>query len=116
MYEIKAKPLSANKLYTGRRYKTDDYRAYINELNFLLPHNDEVKFNRNEDVEIMITVGLCNRMQDLDNTAKGLIDIMQAKYNFNDYHIVKLIMEKNIVKSGDEYIKFSISNITKNYE
>lgn len=103
MTEIKIKPLSVNKAWQGRRYKTSDYRAYEQELWYLLPNKNISQ----GEIQIDIEIGV-QKLYDIDNCLKPFLDILQKKYNFNDNMIGRLIIEKKIVKKGGEYIKFLI--------
>lgn len=110
MHEVKIKPLSANRLWTGRRFPTDEYKVYREQLLWLLP-NIEIQ---EPPFELILEVGLSNKSQDLDNVQKGIIDGLQLKYGFNDKDIYRIVAEKKIVKKGYEYIRFEILNNNAN--
>jgi len=104
MIEIKIKPLSVNKVWRGRRFKTPDYEAYEEELWYLLP-----KGNRPAGkLQLTIEFGFSTKASDVDNCVKPFIDVLQKKYIFNDNMIYKLVVEKKIVPKKQEYIKFKI--------
>ena len=63
-------------------------------------------------LEISFVWGLSSKLADYDNPIKAFQDILQKKYNFNDSKIYKATIIKEIVKKGDEFIKFEI----KEYE
>ena len=105
MPKVLIKPLSVNQCWAGRRFKTPKYKAYEVELLSKLP-NLKVKGN---DLSIKITFGYSSKLADIDNGLKPLIDILQKKYNFNDRYIYKLEVTKEIVKKGNEFIKFDIN-------
>ena len=107
MSVINIKPLSINQAYRGRRFKTNEYKAYEEELLWLLPKMKVPK----TDLCLEIEVGLSSKLADLDNVAKIFIDCLQKKYSFNDKEIYKIIMEKELVKKGEEYIEFYIYQI-----
>lgn len=102
--KINIKPLSVNEAYRGRRFKTSKYKAYKKELLWLLPNLDI------PDCELFLKmkVGFSSKASDLDNVIKNFLDVLQAKYGFNDNKIYKIEIEKDIVKKGEEYISFSI--------
>ena len=104
MEEIKIdiKPLSVNKAWRGRRFKTDDYKAYQSELMYKLPDNAVV------GTRIGVEFGFSNKNCDIDNPVKLLLDTMQLKYGFNDRSIVELNLKKFLVKKGREYIKIKL--------
>ena len=95
---IDIKPLSVNEAWKGRKYKTPKYKAYETTLLYLLPNKLKEDFK-----ELYIKIGVSNAF-DLDNCLKPLIDILQKKYKFNDNKIRKLVVEKEVVKKGNEYI------------
>ena len=95
---IDIKPLSVNESWQGRRYKTEMYKKYEETLLYLLPKTFKEDFT-----EIYIKIGV-SILFDIDNCLKPLIDILQKKYGFNDRYIKKLVVEKELVKKGKEYI------------
>lgn len=106
MISIKIKPLSINKCFQGRRFKTKDYKIYEKELMYKLP-NKVPYFKR---MGINVEVGV-NTLFDIDNAIKPLLDILQKKYGFNDRDIYELNVKKVAVKKGNEYINFNIFEI-----
>lgn len=106
MIEINIKPLSVNNAYRGKRYKTNDYKAYEQELFYKLPKLDI----QGEELSILIIVGFKTKASDIDNILKPFIDILQKKYNFNDNMIYEIKIRKEI---GKEFIKFKIKKYDK---
>ena len=98
--EIKIKPLSINSAWRGRRYKTPEYKQYERDVCLLLPKKITITN------KLFLEFGFSSRASDIDNPIKNLLDILQKKYKFNDNKIYSLHIEKEIVKIGDEYIKF----------
>ena len=109
MPKISIIPLSANKMWQGRRFRTKAYDDYERTLMLLLP---PLKIDQKVKLELDIRVGLSSKLADIDNICKPLIDILQKAYNFNDRNIYRLMAEKEIVKKGSEFIQFEI----KKYE
>ncbi|MCP4761487.1 MAG: RusA family crossover junction endodeoxyribonuclease [archaeon] len=110
MSKINIKPLSVNRCWQGRRFKTPEYRAYEQAVWLLLP-------NRNipsKKLILNLEAGLSSKNADIDNIAKPFIDILQKKYIFNDKMIYKLNLEKVDVKKGEEYIKFEFKKFRIN--
>lgn len=105
MPKVNIKPLSVNQAWRGRRFKSASYKAYEAQILMMLPKDFEVPEGK---LELSLTVGLSNKQSDIDNIAKPFIDILQKKYAFDDRQIYKLKMIKDIVKKGDEYIRFMI--------
>lgn len=104
MITVKIKPLSVNQAWKGSRYKTNKYKAFERGLLYLLP---AMKIP-DQKLQLNLEFGFSNRGSDLDNPVKMVQDILSKKYGFNDNLIFRIILDKVIVKKGDEYIKFEI--------
>jgi len=105
---VRAKPLSVNDAWRGRRFKTDNYKIYERALLIMLP--TEI-FIPEGDLEITLEFGLSNKGGDWDNPIKPFVDVLQKKYGFNDNRIYDAIVRKRIVPRGEEYIKFKLKEI-----
>jgi Holliday junction resolvase RusA-like endonuclease len=105
---VNINPLSANKCWQGRRYKTQAYKDYEDELMFILPPK---KISKTAKLKLILKVGFSNKLSDLDNCQKPFIDILQKKYGFNDNQVYKIEAEKIIVPKGEEFIEFDILEI-----
>ena len=104
MNKIFIKALSVNALYSGRRFTTPEYKRYKADVMCQLP-----KMRLPEPpYSIFFEFSVSNSNCDLDNMLKGIIDILQLKYKFNDNTIYEIICRKAIVKKGKESITFSI--------
>ena len=103
MIEVQIKPLSVNRAWQGKRYKTKDYKEYERELLYILP-----KYEIPEG-QLKATFEVCykSRLNDIDNFLKPFIDVLQKKYGFNDRDIYELNIKKVI--GENEYIKFSLT-------
>ena len=99
------KPLSVNKAYRGRRYKTSDYVRYIRDLKKVLPSMNVPSEGR---LSLCVRVYYSNKGNDIDNALKPFIDVLQKFYYFNDNRIYKLDVEKFLVAKGDEKIEFKL--------
>ncbi|MFD2599877.1 hypothetical protein ACFSQ3_13045 [Sphingobacterium corticis] len=106
MIRINLKPLSVNKAWQGRRFKTDKYKAYEKHALLLLP---PLKLPQ-PPYQITIEFGLSNVMSDWDNPVKPLQDILQKKYGFNDKDVLRASVEKTKVAKGEEYFEFQIDH------
>jgi len=106
-FKVKIKPLSVNEVWQGKRFKTVKYTKYERDVCFMLP---TIKVPKNA-LKIEITYGFSSKLADIDNPCKPFLDILQKKYGFNDNQIYELNQRKEIVKKGDEFIRFSISEI-----
>ena len=92
------KPLSVNEAWRGRKFKTPKYKQYERDLLISLP-----KTLKKDFTQLNIKIGV-SALFDIDNCLKPLIDILQKKYDFNDRYITKIVIEKEVVKKGFEYI------------
>ena len=106
--KIEIKPLSVNKCWQGKRFKTPDYKRFEKEVLLLLPNNFKVPLGR---LSISFKWGFSSSLSDWDNPIKPFQDILQKKYNFDDKRVFKAVVEKEIVKKGKEYIEFNITKL-----
>lgn len=104
MITINIKPLSVNQAWQGKRFKTKKYKQYEIDLFYLLP---KITIPKGK-LEIHYIFYYSNIQSDIDNGIKQFQDILCKKYNFNDKMIYKIIVEKKIVKKGQERIDFLI--------
>lgn len=103
---INIKPLSVNKCWQGKRFKTPEYVKYEKVLMMLLP-----KFTVPKGaLKVTFIFGLSNALSDWDNPIKPFQDILQKKYGFNDKDIHEGVVKKVKVKKGEEFIEFEITN------
>lgn len=109
MHKISIKPISINKCFKGRRFKTPSYKQYHAALLYMLPK----KIDLFDKMELQIEVGFSYAGSDLDNVIKPFQDALQVKYGFNDSAIYKITAEKIIVKKGSEYIRFNLNNLNR---
>ena len=109
MIKIDIKPLSVNKCWQGKRFKTIEYRVYEMNCIYLLPkiHIGEPPYM------IWLEFGFSNMASDIDNPVKPFLDILQKKYGFDDKDITEMHLKKVKVKKGMEYIKCSITSTFK---
>ena len=105
---IKIKPMSVNRAFQGRRFKSRDYKAYEEEFLYLLPSLD---ISDDKQLRVRLEFGMSNAGMDIDNPIKPVLDILQKKYGFNDNQIYELHIFKVKTKKGEEYVKFSIEEL-----
>ena len=109
MIKLEIKPMSTNRAWKGKRFKTDEYKIFERSMLLILP-----KIKPTEaPYEVIYEFGYSNKANDIDNSIKQTTDILQKKYLFNDKEIYKMVVEKVIVPKGKEYIKFEIKTLTK---
>ena len=51
-----------------------------------------------------------SKASDIDNPIKPVLDILSQKYKFNDNLVHSLVVRKQVVKKGGEFIRFQISS------
>jgi Holliday junction resolvase RusA-like endonuclease len=107
MVKISVKPLSVNRCYQGRRFRTPDLRAYQAEIGYLLP---DMKVPKGK-LAVRYEFGVSSKASDGDNLVKAFQDILAEKYGFNDKEIYRWTIEKKITKKGEEYISFELKKL-----
>ena len=105
---LNVKPLSINKCWQGKRFKTKIYKNYEEELLLFLkrykPSDAKTKFYK-----VNLLFGIENfALTDVDNLVKPLMDIIVKAGIIKDdryvaeYNIRKIKSEKNFVKINIE--------------
>lgn len=107
---IKAKPLSVNRCWQGKRFKTKEYKDYEQQIRAILPDDVEVPEGK---LSLKITWGLSSRLSDWDNPVKPFQDIIQKHYGFDDRYVYVAHVNKVDVKRGEEFIEFQIKEYTE---
>lgn len=100
------KALSVNKAWQGRRFKSHFYKEYADQLVPKLKIGN-YDFGKGP-LELNVRVGFSSSASDLDNMLKPFQDILSTHYKFNDKQIFRLILEKELVQKGMEYIEYWI--------
>ena len=108
MVKVNIKPLSVNKAWQGKRFKTKEYSNYEKECLLLLP---AMKVSCEACLKIELLLYFSNKSSDIDNPVKLILDILQKKYGFNDSQIWILFVTKIIVTKGKECFEFRITEI-----
>ena len=101
------KPLSVNRAWQGKRFKSKDYEAYEKMMLVLLPEATMPE----PPYRLFYEFGFSNSQSDYDNPCKPLGDILQKKYGFNDKEIYEAYIRKRIVKKGQEYVRIRFEHI-----
>ena len=99
-------PMSVNKAWQGRRFKTKDYKSFEQAVMLMLPCYEIPE----GDLAIRIEAGL-SRRGDLDNVCKPILDIITKKYGCNDNRFMEINLVKKIIKRGEGYFNFAIWGI-----
>jgi len=108
MIKLEIKPLSVNKAWQGKRFKTNDYKKFEKSMLLMLPN---IKKDLTGSLKISIEYGFSSKLSDIDNPCKLVLDCLVKKYGFDDRQVYELNQTKEIVKKGSEYIKFNIDKL-----
>lgn len=92
---LPVKPLSANKLWQGRRFKTPEYLAYERELWAFTPRRQVAG-----EVELTVEFFVANRRADTDNMLKGLLDVLTKMGVYEDDSMIMSLHAHKII--GDK--------------
>ncbi len=109
VHKVNIAPLSVNKAWKGRRFKTQDYKKYERDLFLLLPN---LTIKDGAPLRLDFEFGFKNKLSDCTNPIKLFEDIISKKYGFNDRYVHEITCKKRITK--EPYIKFSISYLELN--
>jgi len=83
LYKINIKPLSVNRSYRGRKFRTLEHIAYEKELLYKLPPMISIPKGK---LYISIEFGM-SKNSDIDNPCKIFVDVLQKKFSFNDRNV-----------------------------
>lgn len=107
MHRLNIKPLSVNKAWQGKRFKTLEYKKYIQEVLLFLP---KIEIPEGE-LELYLKWGFSSKLSDFDNPVKCFVDCLQKKYDFNDKLIKRCVIDVENVDKGYEYIEFDLKRL-----
>ncbi len=90
--------------YRNKSIKSVKYIAYQNKIKEELA-GVKWPFAKSDQLEFEIIAGLSNRMADLDNIVKPLLDTYQTIFeDFNDNKVYHILLDKQITAKGNEYL------------
>jgi Holliday junction resolvase RusA-like endonuclease len=107
---VNVKPISVNTAWKGQRFKSSAYKAFEFECLMKMKPVDVPS----GDLCIHFTFAFSNNAQDVDNSIKMCLDILQKKHGFNDKRVTRLIVDKVVVKKGAEYWCYEIKTNSPN--
>lgn len=102
------KPLTVNRAWKGQRFKTQEYKSFERSCLFLLP---KISIPEEGPICIVYRFGFSNPAQDVDGPVKMVTDILQKKFGFNDNRVYRMVLEKEVVPKGKEFIEIKITEI-----
>ena len=106
MILVPVEPLSINKAFQGKRFKTPIYKQFEKDcLKCLKP----IKLPQ-KPFEVHYEFGFSSKLADLGNPEKLVSDVLCKKYGFDDRDIYYMTLTKKIVAKGSEYFKFEIKH------
>jgi len=108
LHQVKVKPLSVNDAWKGRRFKTDEYKAFEDEILYKLPASVKIPEGK---IKMRLHWGFSSNGSDFDNPIKPFLDCLQKKYLFNDNRVWDCRITKEIVPKGQEFIEFEIGEL-----
>ena len=98
--ELKIKPLSVNKVWQGRRFKTQDYKNYEEEVYYNLPKKHVSGF-----VHITFSFYIKSfKRSDVDNFIKPLLDVIVKKGLIQDDRFVKKVTAEKYQSEEEKII------------
>ena len=109
MIQLPLKPVSTNRLYSGRRYLSKEARAFQDACHrhLLVAHQGRARDVPEGPLEIHFVFGL-HRDIDVTNCVKLVEDIIADFYGFNDRRVQGSSQCKVKVARGQEFIAFSL--------
>jgi Holliday junction resolvase RusA-like endonuclease len=105
--KVSIKPLTVNKAWQGKRFKTPKYKAYEKELLLKLRPLSVPEGK----LMLIVVFGVSSKLSDWDNPVKPFQDCLQKKYGFDDRRIYEASVKKMDVKKGEEFIEFEIKQL-----
>jgi hypothetical protein len=106
MSRINIVPLSVNRAWQGRKWKTPEYKRFERDCLLMLP---KIKVPE-PPFRIEYRFGFSNKLSDLLNPEKLVTDILCKKYGINDRDVFEMSLKKEITPKGKEYIEFEITH------
>ena len=100
---IPIKPLSVNQAWQGKRFKTPAYVKFQRDMLLLLPNVTLQSIS-----EVHLHFGFSSKLSDLYNATKQSLDCIVKKYGIDDRYINKIVLTKEIVQKGNEFIDIQI--------
>lgn len=112
MIKLDLPPLSVNKAFQGRRYRTPEYRSWGDAAKWLLSQLKPAPMPLNRKVGLRVVWHLRNAARcDVDNPLKALCDALVRSGILKDDRLVwKIEAEK--VQDKDNFIEFDLFTLS----
>ena len=94
-----------NEAWKGRKFKTENYNDFENDLFYLLPKQLKIPEG---PLEISFYFGVSSKNCDWDNPIKPTQDVFCKTYGISDNRIFRGSGEKFLVPKGEEFIEIEI--------
>lgn len=112
-FTLEVSPLSVNKAWKGRRFKTGDYLQFERDVCAVLPISDEEPMEGELVVEYIYYIKNYGNT-DTGNLEKTLTDMLvKRRYIKDDRYIKKLIQTKEKLDGEYEYVDILISRVAE---
>lgn len=95
--------MSINKAWGGRTFKSTEYKKYEKDVPLLLPSMLQLPQGK---MVLLLKFYFSSKASDIDNPVKPIQDIITRHYGVDDKHIYMQMLQKNIVKRGEDRIEF----------
>ena len=109
MFHIPLQALSINQAHAGKRYKSNLYRQYQQDVNLYLATLDLPKIEPKKPFFVYYVFGI-PRLQDCTNGIKLFEDLLADHLGVNDRDAMMVVAEKIVTKKSDCFIQFDIFN------
>lgn len=111
--KLPIKAISTNKLYAGQKRRSWVYKNYRKQVFKFLGEQYPDKVSLSNQLSVDMEVGFSSTLCDLDNSLKGILDVIAAFYDFNDRQIYRIVISKYLVNKGEEFTNIKIRNYKK---
>ncbi|KAB0285648.1 RusA family crossover junction endodeoxyribonuclease [Vibrio fortis] len=90
-------------MHLGRKVDSAKYRKWSAQVCRMLPPPEQLDIDFEKPIAIHVAATFRNRLSDLDNIWKPLLDAMQKAYpKFNDNKVVQMSAAKYVTKDDDD--------------
>lgn len=113
MYELRLKPLSVNKAYKGRKFRTPEHKLFKDKAHILLKNLNLEPLKPKQEFFVIYKFHI-SANSDWDNCVKTVQDAICEALKTDDRYISGAYVRKIRVKRGDERIEFDF--FTKEYD